>query len=471
MSRWVNGARSSLAARVVLAGVGVLAVSGLAWSAVKREGAWPDLDKKVSVEVHGVSRAEAIRKLADAAGWSVVLRAPPGDPVDLHVKDQPAGKVLELLLGDARYVASREGTLVSIAREGAEPPAPPAPSALAVLPLPPAPPAAPSAPAAPSLDAAPEAPEPTAGPSLSAVVETGGEDRVVTGGSLKIEKGDTVHDVVVMGGSVDVWGKVTGDLAVLGGSARVHDGAHVRGDATAVGGALTIEDGARVDGDVGVVGGSLRRGDHAQVGGVSRHGKHGRSVRLGVRSPDDDLDGGAAARRGISLAGLARDAGGALTRSALLFVFGAVFLALATRRMESLQAEVAARPMRSFALGIVGALAAFVALVALCVTVVGIPFAFVALLLGAIAAYVGICAVLTTAGGALLGHRTKNPYVHLAAGCALLLVLGAIPYVGGLLTAAVVLVGIGALVATRAAGLVPPRKNGAQGPYRTAAAT
>jgi hypothetical protein len=38
-----------------------------------------------------------------------------------------------------------------------------------------------------------------------------------------------------------------------------------------------------------------------------------------------------------------------------------------------------------------------------------------------------------------------------------MLVLGAIPYVGGILWVAVFLIGIGAMVSTRAAGLIRPR--------------
>jgi hypothetical protein len=137
--------------------------------------------------------------------------------------------------------------------------------------------------------------------------------------------------------------------------------------------------------------------------------------------------------------------------------------------MESLRTEVAARPMRSLALGVIGGIASVVLATVLCVTIIGIPLAIVGVILGVVAVYGGIVAVLTTAGQALLGHKTKNPYVHLAAGCGLLLVLGSIPFVGKFVYAAVVLVGIGTLVATRCAGLVPNRtRKTPTDPYRTA---
>ena len=72
-------------------------------------------------------------------------------------------------------------------------------------------------------------------------------------------------------------------------------------------------------------------------------------------------------------------------------------------------------------------------------------------------AYAGVCAVLTAVGRGLLCRWTDNPYLHLAAGCASFLVIGLIPYAGAVSTGIVVLTGIGSLVATRAAGYIPPR--------------
>ena len=105
--------RHTIASSLVLAS---LTTACVASATVHREGIWPDAEKTVTVDVSGLPRAEAIRKLAEAAGWSIVVQAPPGDPVDIHVKGQPASKVLDLLLADADYVAKRDGTLIDIHR-------------------------------------------------------------------------------------------------------------------------------------------------------------------------------------------------------------------------------------------------------------------------------------------------------------------------------------------------------------------
>jgi hypothetical protein len=409
-----------------------------AWAGVRLEGDWPEGDKSVSLEADHLPRAEAVKRLADAAGWSLVVSTTSKndmDLVDVHVKDQPAAKVLSLVLSDGDFVAKREGNLVLLrADDGSS-------SAQAGHAAAPSPAAEPPAPPSP--------------PPPPAPVKRG-EDRTVTGGSLKIRRDEVVHDVSVFGGSVDVYGTVTGDLAVMGGRAEVHEGAHIVGSATTVGGSLHIRDGARVDGDVGVVGGSLRRDDKAQVGGSivqgtsndddeegpsSRHGKHG-SLGDGFFSH------------------VFRAMGEAFSHAAILFVFGTIVIALGSKRVESLRVEVASRPMRAFALGVVGLIASIALVTALCVTIVGIPVAIVGVLTGAVAAYVGVAAVVATLGEGLLRHRTENPYVHLAFGCALLFIVGAIPYVGSVAEAFVAFAGIGVIVATRAAGLVPPRSNG-----------
>lgn len=412
-----------MTSRRILTGVAVLCLAGSAAAEVTRQGEWPAEEKKVSLSVKQLPRAEAVKQLAQKAGWSVVIEAPSTTPVDVEVKDQPADKVLELLLTDGRYVAKRDGSLISItpAVEVAD--------------------AAP-ADAEPAAEAAAPEPPPAAKPAPE---EKRGDDRVVTGGSTRVEAGETVHDLVVMGGSAEVLGTVTGDVAVMGGSVKLRKGGHVKGDVSVVGGSFDADDGSKVDGDVDVVGGKARRGDG--------------NIQIGVTKSDGDKSG---------LARTVSDFGGGITRTALLFVFGTVLLALATGRMDAMQGEVAARPMRTLALGIVGSLVAAVAVIALCVTVVGIPIAIVALLLGVLGTYAGICATLTTLGAAVFHHKSQSPYVHLAIGCGLFLVASWLPWVGGLVTAAVVLFGIGALVATRGAGIFPKKvKN--EGPYRTAA--
>jgi len=266
-----------------------------------------------------------------------------------------------------------------------------------------------------------------------------------------------------------VIGQVNGDLAVFGGDVHVHEGGEVHGDAALIGGSLVLDDGATIEGDVGVVGGSLKRSEKSHIGGEARDEKGEIKVNVDLSDDEDAADTHAMDVRSRA-SRVASHVGRAITANAFLFIFGAILLALGTSRMDTLKAEIAARPMRSFALGVVGSIGAVVAFIMLCVTVIGIPVAFVGLVVLVVAAYAGMTAALTTAGQAIFGHKTKNPYVHLAAGCVMLLVLGSLPVIGNFVWAGVVFVGIGTLVATRGAGLIPNRKaRTPSDPYRTIA--
>jgi cytoskeletal protein CcmA (bactofilin family) len=287
-----------------------------------------------------------------------------------------------------------------------------------------------------------------------------GSDRTVMGGDVRVAKGETVRDLTVFGGNVDIEGEASGDVTVFGGEVHVGEGARVHGDATVFGGTLRLEPGAHVDGDVSCVGGELDRDPGAAIGGdvnvkggtegggdvESEHAEHGEHARSFVRRSVDQLVSG------VRLA-------------AMLFVLGTMLLALAGRRLEPLRIEFAARPMRSIALGLLGGFGAVLAIIALCVTIIGIPVAVVAAMVGGFAVLGSMCAVLEVVGEGLLRHRTENPYVHLAVGCALFVALSAVPWVGPFVVVAVVLAGVGVLVATRGAGYFV-RKNGPQTPYR-----
>jgi hypothetical protein len=469
---------------------------------VKREGAWPDADRPVTLDLDDVPRRDALRKLADAAGWSLVVHAPAGDKVDIHVKAQPASKVMEILLDDGDYTVKRDGTLLSVeptattapAGPAAAAPAPasaaPPGAASAARPAPPVLPGSAAAPVPPAPPAPPAAPAPVDSPGMKDVqIQLGskgatltephkrGADKTVAGGNVTIGAGETVRDLTVYGGNVDIAGQVTGDLTVFGGTAHLREGAGVHGDAEVFGGELHLDRGAHIDGDVSCVGGDVRRDPGSVVSGdITVKGGHD----VGNTSPDDEEASHAAtvARHEhrdahvSALRGLAESFLGSVRLTAVLFVIGTVLLALSGRRMEQLRGEVALRPMRSIAMGLVGLAASIVILIALTVTVIGAPVALVLAMFAGFAVLGAMCAVLSVAGEALLRHKTENPYVHLAVGCALFVALASIPWVGYFVIFGVMLAGVGILVATRGAGFFV-KKNGSGGgvaSYRSSAA-
>lgn len=405
----------------------VFAAKG-AFAEVKREGEWPSSDKNVSLDVAG-SRSEAVKRIADAAGWSVVTDGVGEGNVDLHIKDQPPGRVLDLVLDDGAYVATREGTLVRVRRATAA--------------------AAPEAPAAPKAEEtkATEPKKEEAKPAEKKDPNKKGEDRTIFGSNVTIEADEVVEDLTVFGGNVDVLGHVRGDLTVFGGNVHVRENVHVDGDASLLGGNLTLESGAVIGKDVSVLGGNLSRAEGASV-----HGKVKRDLHVHAdSSPDAKSFLGRVGER--------------LASMAMLLVFGTILLALTPTRMESMRLEAAARPMRSFALGAVALAAALPVTVVLFITIIGIPIWFVAAFLAFIGGTAGVTAVLTTFGAAVLQHRTESPYVHLALGVAALGVVGMIPWIGAAVSWIVIALGLGVLFGSRGAGYFVRRKN--NGPYRS----
>ena len=401
----------------ILFALAVCLRSADASAVVHFEGDWPATEEPVSLSVEGQPRAAAIRQLAERAGWSVVLEAPAPEPIELLVRDQPPAKVLEALLREGSWTARRDGSLVSIARATAGEPAP-------LRPTTPAPSASVAAPAASAPTATPAAATPAAGKP---------QDRVVAGSSVTVKAGETVRDLVVMGGAADVSGTVTGDLVVFGGTATVRPSGHVVGDCAVFGGSLDIEAGGVVDGDQVAFGGTVRK-DGEVVSGVP-------------------FDSGWQHHAPFSSQSIAARLAHGVAHAALLFLFGAFLLAVAGRRMEALQVAFAARPLRSLLQGLLAGLLLALAILVLAVTCIGIPFALTLLVGSLVAASAGLCAILATVGTALVRHRSENPYLHLAVGCALYALIGVVPILGGISTFLLGAMGLGIMVCTRGAGL------------------
>jgi len=212
-----------------------------------------------------------------------------------------------------------------------------------------------------------------------------------------------------------------------------------------IGGEATIDDDATIGGDVAALGGDLHRSEHAKISGE-------------VKQLGDDEDAEDRSSKDSVARQVLRAIGIQLTKTSFLFLLGAIVIALATRRMQLLQSEIALRPMRTLAIGAAAVTVSIVLTVLLCVTVVGIPVALAGICISILAVYAGICAALSVMGSALVAHRSENPYVHLAVGCAVFLIAGSIPYFGSLVTMLISLAGFGAFAATRGAGFIPAQR-------------
>ncbi len=344
-------------------------------------GRWPGSEKRISVDLDGLPTREALKKLAAAAGWSIVFKEAVGGTVDVSFNDLPADEALAVVLKSQGLVAERDGNLLTISKVGAAMVAPGVPAE-----------------AAPQAPAAPAAPEPP--PVPSPAVERG---RTAIGHSIKITQGETVRDVVSVGGDVEVDGTVMRDAVSIGGRVIVGPNGVVNGDAVTVGGKLELSPG-------GVV-----KGDRVEVGlGLQRFKRFHEEV---VEPPEESA--------------LAKTLKSAL-RWALIFVIGLLMLAFDPRRLTSVAREIKRAPVPSAVFGVAGFIGLMPLTLLLIVSLVGIlalPF----LGLGVMAAVlVGMAALALEIGDRMSkGVSSRRSQIGmLALGTLVLFGVAQIPYLG-----------------------------------------
>ncbi|QCW01735.1 polymer-forming cytoskeletal protein [Natrinema pallidum] len=302
-----------------------------------------------------------------------------------------------------------------------------------------------------------------------------------TGGTIVVEEGETVDTLEGIAGSVVVRGTVTNDVSAVGGDVRIEPTGSVGGDLEAAGGSVTIA--GPVEGDVNVGAGSLILTENGTVGqdltaGVGSATIDGtidgnaeigaETIRLGESASiagdlryDGDLEGNTDAVAGdiVEDSSLGVDvaptiqpfASWLFTAYALAvnLLLGAALLALFPRFSDGVADRVASGPIRSGLVGLLVSVGIPVLLIALAITVIGLPlslvggFAFGLLLwIGTIYGRFAVAAWLLSLVG--LGNRWLALIVGLVAGAA----LGRlpIPFVGGVVNLLVLLLGLGALV-------------------------
>lgn len=317
---------------------------------------------------------------------------------------------------------------------------------------------------------------------------------VAARGDLRIEAGETAHDVVVYGGNLTVLGRITGEAAVFGGNLILAEGGEVMGDAIVAGGEL-IDEGGRVLGEMRVLddaralardGAGSAADPAAAVGGAASARDISREVREAVREAQREARAAelAEARERNWFDRVWRSLASLLSTLALAVVLGGAGAALVfygRPYLETVSDTVRASAMRAGAVGLAASFLAIpgliVLIVVLAVTIVGIP------LLLAVPLY-PLAFVVATGFGLLgvahaIGERTaeqrretfdlrhRNSFTYLFTGLAMFFapwlaadLLGLVPFLGfvsGLLRAVMVVavlvaawIGLGAVILSRA---------------------
>jgi cytoskeletal protein CcmA (bactofilin family) len=317
------------------------------------------------------------------------------------------------------------------------------------------------------------------------------EQRV--GGSVTVDEGETVDGLSTVAGTVVVRGTVEGDLEALAGSVLVTGTGKVTGDVEVAAGSLVLAEGARVGGDL-----------QAGAGDVSIAGTVGGDVQVGAQSVrigasaviEGDLEYDAEEyelAEGAQVGGTVRqvdDAGvnfgpfsgvldglepfvstpawvGALYGLLTSFLLGAVLLLALPGTSGRVRERIAGDPARTAAVGILVLLGVPIALVLVALTVIGIPLTIIGFLLFALLLVVAWVYGQYALGAWLVSLADlEGRWLALAAGLLAVAVLGTVPVLGGLVSFAVLLLGLGAL-----AGVAFASRRGDSGEASAAADT
>ncbi|WP_243336880.1 STN domain-containing protein [Anaeromyxobacter soli] len=273
--------------------------------------------------------------------------------------------------------------------------------------------------------------------------ETGQDARDrVENGDVTIHPGEEVRDVVAIRGNVRLEPGSTARnvVAVLGG-VKLEAGATAR-EVTAVLGSVELGPGAVVERNATAVGGSVKPDPHATIGGdqtsVSVPGLPG----IGGMFGSSLLFGG---RESVLWS-----VGQVLAKFALFFALGLLVVALFPRRVDAVAEAMLASPWKSILTGLLGLVATPVLALLLVVTIIGIPLVAVLALLVLAAGVLGFTSLAIHVGRSIPLPQQRSAWVlQLAIGTAIVVLVTAVPFLGGLVWIAAALVTFGAALRTR----------------------
>jgi cytoskeletal protein CcmA (bactofilin family) len=300
------------------------------------------------------------------------------------------------------------------------------------------------------------------------------------GGTVVVAEGETVEGLEAVSGTVLVRGTVDGDLEGAGGTVVVAESGTVTGDVSVSAGTVQID--GTVDGDVEVGAGTLTVGETAEIGGTLEAGAGtvvldgsvagdatigtDRLVLGSTAALDGDLtvgEGTTVVRKdGATVSGtlVRENLGGSDVAStagpdwaftvwgfAANLLLGAALLVVFPRFSRRVADAVGDEPARTGGAGLATFVGVPLVLVALTLSIVGIPLALVlglpVLVVGGwIALVYGRFAV---ADWALRRAGYDNRWASLVVGIVVLGLAGMVPVVGGLVDFLVFVLGLGAL--------------------------
>ena len=276
-------------------------------------------------------------------------------------------------------------------------------------------------------------------------------DLTATGGTVTVT-GEVTGESTATAGSVIVAGDIGGDLTATGGEIHLREGSTVDGNVEATGGTITVE--GNVDGDVRLDGDTVTVGPTASIDGDLTYSADRADIADGAEitgTVTERDDSGAAPFSDVSIPEIP-DAATALLAGLYLFaanfLLGAVLISVAPRFSDRVSRQGIDHPAKSGGVGLATLVGTPVLVVALFVSIVGIPLAFFASYAFVFLLWAGLVYGAFAIGTWVLSRLDRGGrWAALSSGLAIVSVVSALPYVGVSLVAVAVL-GLGAFVRT-----------------------
>lgn len=302
--------------------------------------------------------------------------------------------------------------------------------------------------------------------------------QTTAGGTVVVEEGETVSEVNAFAGTIIVRGHVTGDVSGAAGNVLVAgtvDGnvdvatgslritGTVGGDVSAGAGSVHLADGGVVQGNVDAGAGDVRIdgtiGENARIGAstitLGESASIGGSLtydgslegNVGAVEGDVTRDRSLGVEVGTNLQPIAEWAG--MVYAFLInLLLGVVLLAVFPKFSSQMAERVTADPVRTGLIGLGAIVGVPVLLLAIAITVIGIPIALAGLLVFGFLAWIGLVYGRFALGTWLLSLLDReHRWVALLVGLFVAVLLARIPIVGGVLNFLIFLLGFGALFA------------------------
>jgi hypothetical protein len=387
---------------------------------------------------------KALRQIADAAGWSIVL--PPGlrGAVNASFKATPVEEALKAVLTQAGLAASRDGSVVTVSRAsgarivirgdkrrvvfGAD-------GEIATEDI--------RGMAEEARQAAEEARAEIEAGVADGMEATGKQRDKVISGDVTIGPGERWRDVVALRGNVRMGpGSSARQVTAILGSVDLEPGTSVDREVVAIGGNVHVASGARVGQDAVSIGGEVSIDQGGVVDGQEVSvSVPGIGSLIGLANPSSSTPKTVAT--GLKI-------GHVIAKFVVFFLLALLLRALAPARLDRVTASLTRSPLRDVLVGLLGTVAMPVLTVLLVVTIVGILLVPVQLIALILAAILGYSALALLVGRAIpIGERQGQVVIQLAIGTAIVVLVSEIPIVGWLAMMAAWLLVFGAVLRSR----------------------